>query len=73
MPGSLALRRGEDHPRRLQVEKYSYPNREKAWRVSTLTDRNAKVVNQPILLKSVAVAKILWGSSREKGSPWFIM
>ena len=49
------------------------PYREKTSRVSTLTDRNAKVVNQPILLKSVAVAKILWGSSREKGSPWFIM
>jgi hypothetical protein len=25
MPGSLALRQGEDHPRHLQVEKYSYP------------------------------------------------
>jgi hypothetical protein len=25
MPGSLALRPGEDHLRRLQVGKYSYP------------------------------------------------
>jgi hypothetical protein len=35
MPGSLALRRGEDHPRRLQVEKYSYPT-EKRYSTSVL-------------------------------------
>jgi hypothetical protein len=66
MSGSLALRRGEDHPRRLQVEKYSYPT-EKRHSASVLVQiRDAKVVNQPILPKSVVVVKILWGAVPEK-------